>query len=163
MICDRVNAGTHKGWLSRNTLSYPERFFDSVLDSSGFSGQYHVNHPVKKRDLGIECHSSYFLDFYFPTLKLDLEIDGKQHGYPKSVEADRRRDEALTRSGFRIHRIKWVSVNSDAGKAVMRERIAELLSILNSGDKEKGPVETAHAGSNPATLTNEAFPAVSLG
>lgn len=131
---EKVANGTHKGWQSRNKLSYPEQFFDAVFKSKGLNGQYTINHPVNKRsELGLNDDSNYFLDFYFARPKIDLEVDGKQHMYPDRVLSDNIRDEALTKAGYRIYRIKWRNVSTKKGKENIINEINNFIqNILGS-------------------------------
>ena len=57
---------------------------------------------IKKPD-NIHC---YFLDFYIEvnSIKIDLEIDGKQHEERQCL--DEARDEYLTSQGICVYRIK---------------------------------------------------------
>jgi len=122
---------THKGWKSRNIISYPEQFFIKVLNKNGFEGKYKINYPITKKSLGINCSSCYFLDFYFPDLNLDLEIDGKQHNYQERLESDNKRDLTLKENGYKIYRIKWKNINREEGKKYISEEIIKLLDLLN--------------------------------
>lgn len=45
------------------------------------------------------------LDFALPDRKLNVEIDGEEHGWKTRGDADRARDEELLRRGWRIFRI----------------------------------------------------------
>lgn len=90
---ERIKNGTHKGWQSRNKLSYPEKFFIEVLKNNNLFKKCSVNYVISKRDLGLENHSNYFLDFFFEEKNIDLEIDGKQHEFRK--EHDNKRDALL--------------------------------------------------------------------
>ena len=50
----------------------------------------------------------YQLDFAFPDVKIDLEIDGDQHHLDKRVvESDKRRNEYLEHLGWKVIRVKW--------------------------------------------------------
>lgn len=124
--------GKIKPWQSRNTLSYPEKFFKKVLENNNikFEGP---NYVVKQKDLGVpNCLSSacYFLDFKIGMI--DLEIDGKQHWSDKDrVESDRLRDEYLTKAGYIVYRIKWKSINSENGKQYIKNEIEKFLTFLN--------------------------------
>lgn len=133
----RVASGNHKGWTTRNILSYPEKFFKKVLEGNGFRGEFITNHPIKKTDLGLNCGACYFLDFYFPELKLDLEIDGKQHKYADRRASDAVRDAALTQHGYEVHRIEWKSLNEQEGKLHIKNEIEKLLLRLNSSNVER--------------------------
>ncbi len=66
-----VKSGKHKGWKSRNIKSYPEIFWEKVLNNNG------ISFIREKRVNG------YFLDFVLRkgNKEIDLEIDGKQHKY----------------------------------------------------------------------------------
>lgn len=128
----KVLSGKHKGWTSRNKLSYPERFFKKVLELNGLADQFSMNYVVQKRDLGIDCDSNFFLDFYFPELKLDLEIDGKQHKEDERAAHDKKRDASLKASGYHVYRIPWRSVNTDRGKKYMKNEIELLLLYIHN-------------------------------
>ena len=132
IIREQVRNGTHSGWASRNKLSYPEVFFKGLLEKEGFGGKFYINHPVSKKSLGQEGRSCFFLDFYFPALSLDLEIDGKQHEYPDRSAADALRDLLLTEAGYRVYRLKWNSINTDEGKNLMLTKVEELLKVLKA-------------------------------
>lgn len=131
-INEKVKAGKHKGWSSRNILSYPEKFFKKVLNLNGFKDRFIMNHPVKKSDLGIDCDACYFLDFYFPEFNLDLEIDGKQHKQGDRMESDNRRDIALDKNGYKIYRIEWKSINNQKGKDFIKKEIEKFLDFINN-------------------------------
>jgi len=120
--------GTHKGWSTRNILSYPERFFIKVLNNNNI--KFETNFPVnKKKDLGLDEPYSYFLDFYIENKKIDLEIDGKQHDYRKVH--DDKRDNNLINNGFNVYRIKWKSINSVKGKEYIKHEIDKFLEFYN--------------------------------
>lgn len=124
----QIKNGTHKGWQSRNIISYPEKFFITVLNNNNL--KYEHNKTIKKIDLGvIKDDSNYFLDFYFEDKKIDLEIDGRQHD--DRIEHDNTRDELLIKNGFKVYRIKWKSINSEKGKEYMKKEINDFLSFYN--------------------------------
>lgn len=129
----RHKEGKLIGWQTRNKLSYPERFFKKVLELNGFKGLFEINYPVRKKELGLNSGTNYFLDFYFPHLKLDLEIDGKQHSYPDRIERDTQRDNILSRNDITVYRIKWKSINTESGKEYIKKQIEDLISYLNNG------------------------------
>lgn len=133
----RVSSGLHRGWASREKLSYPEKFFKKVLELNGLDGEFELNAPVAKRSLGIDCATNYFLDFYFPALKLDLEIDGKQHKEADRLAHDKVRDAALKKAGFHVYRIPWVGINRATGKAKIKAEIESLLLYIHNLKKYK--------------------------
>lgn len=122
--------GRHKGWQSRNIISYPEKFWMEVLKNNNIN--YSFNHVVnKKTHLGLDDISNYFLDFLIGE-KLDLEIDGKQHKYPERAESDKVRDELLSKNGYIVYRIEWNEINSEEGKKLMKEKIDKFLEFYNN-------------------------------
>lgn len=126
----KVKDGSHKGWTSRNVLSYPEKFFIEVLKNNNIFDICKINYPMAKSKLGEKTNYNYFLDFYFEDLKLDLEIDGKQHKFRK--EHDLKRDELLMKNGIKVYRIDWKNINTDSGKLYIENEIDKFLNYFNS-------------------------------
>lgn len=117
--------GIRTGWKSRKITSFPEQFWKRVLDSNHIS--YQLNFPVSRKSLGDNSSKSYFLDFRIGD-NIDLEIDGAQHRYRK--EHDKKRDELLTKSGYKVYRIAWNEVKNESGKIQMLEKITKFLNWL---------------------------------
>lgn len=117
----RIENGTFSGWKSRNILSYPEKFWTEVLNNNNIT--YETNYPFDK----------YFLDFYIEhnNRKIDLEIDGKQHKYKDRRLSDINRDEFITSNQIEVYRIDWNEINSDKGKAKMKQKIDDFLEFYN--------------------------------
>lgn len=124
----KANEGSLKGWSSRNITSYPEKFFINVLNNNNIKFQH--NHPVNKRNLGLDDSCNFFLDFYIEDKKIDLEIDGNQHKYRR--EHDEKRDKLLKENGFIVYRIQWKNINSDNGKKYMKEEINKFLEYYGN-------------------------------
>ena len=125
----RIENGKHKGWQSRNIISYPEQFFINVLNNNNI--EFEFNYPINKRkDLYVDEPYNYFLDFYFPEKKIALEIDGDQHKY--RIEHDKIRDERLSNVGIKVFRIKCKSINNDSGKAYIKNEIDKFLFFYNT-------------------------------
>ena len=62
-----------------------------ALRGGRFAGfKFRRQHPV-----GV-----YYLDFYCPTAKLSVELDGFQHGLPAQRQRDREREEFLAAEGI---------------------------------------------------------------
>jgi predicted nucleic acid-binding Zn ribbon protein len=131
-IRDNIETGKHKGWATRNILSYPEKFFKKVLELNGFKDKFIINYPVKKSDLGIKCDACYFLDFYFPEFNLDLEIDGKQHKLKDRKASDTKKDEALKCNGYIVYRVPWKSINTEEGKYYIKQEIEKFLEFIKN-------------------------------
>jgi hypothetical protein len=125
-VQERIKNGTHKGWMSRKIISYPEKFFMKVLQNNNIP--YEHNYVVKKKDLGIDCSSCYFLDFKLPN-NIDLEIDGGQH--KDRIEHDLKRDKILTEHNYKVYRIEWNNINTEDGKKLMKDKIDKFLNFYN--------------------------------
>ncbi len=52
----------------------------------------------------------YIVDFYCPSAKLVIEVDGSQHYEEKGIQKDKVRDEHLSRLGFRVLRFASTEV-----------------------------------------------------
>src|SRR5581483_11598462 len=49
--------------------------------------------------------AGYFLDFYCPTARLAVELDGFQHGVGDNIDRDEKRDSTLAAEGVEVLRI----------------------------------------------------------
>lgn len=116
----RKENGTFIGQKTRNIISYSEKFWKSVLDN---------NHIQYIREFYID---KYFLDFYieYNNIKIDLEIDGKQHKYPERALSDKIRDEYIKSKDIFVYRIEWNEIKSKKGKELMKEKIDDFLKFI---------------------------------
>ncbi len=55
---------------------------------------------------------NYIVDFYCPSAKLVIELDGSQHYEPKGLAADAERDAFLASRGLRVLRYSNLDVNN---------------------------------------------------
>lgn len=124
-----ISEGRFKGWQSRNILSYPEKFWNQVLQNNNI--EYITNKSIKQEN-GI---SNYFLDFYIEinNRKIDLEIDGKQHNFEDRKQSDIKRDQFINSLGIEVYRIPWNEINSIKGKQLIKEKIDKFLEFYNMG------------------------------
>jgi very-short-patch-repair endonuclease len=125
---NRIINGTHKGWSTRNIISYPEQFFIEVLKNNNI--EFKHNYPVDKRKLGLNNACNYFLDFFIENKNIDLEIDGKQHR--SRQEHDDFRDKILIENGYVVYRIKWKNINTNNGKTYMKNEIDKFLEFYKN-------------------------------
>lgn len=133
MMKIKVQNGTHKGWQSRNIKSYPEIFFESVLENNNISNKCIREFKISKKDLGLDDYANYFLDFFFPEKMIDLEIDGKQHWEDTNrIESDKIRDFVLSENNYKVYRIKWQSINTIEGKEYMQNEINKFLDFYQN-------------------------------
>lgn len=121
VVNELIKNGKHKGWASRNIISYPEKFWIEVLKNNSIT--YKHNYHFGK----------YFLDFYIEinNRKIDLEIDGKQHNYSDRIIKDKERDEFVSSNCIEIYRVSWNSINTEKGKIEMKEKIDNFLKFIN--------------------------------
>ena len=55
----------------------------------------------------------YIVDFYCPTLRIAIEVDGNQHYSKEGIEKDRIRTEEIKRLGIQIIRITNKQIDKD--------------------------------------------------
>ena len=79
----------------RNNMTDAERHLWSRLRGKQLKGRQFY------RQKGI---GSYIVDFYCPTARLVIELDGGQHYEATGIENDRVRDDVLKRMGLRVLR-----------------------------------------------------------
>jgi len=82
--------------------SWPEMVFENALKSYNIVGWQH-----KYRN------GMYEYDFAFPTIKLDVEIDGGTHKTEKVRKIDQRRDEFSIKDGWKVLRFEAEKVKKD--------------------------------------------------
>ena len=119
-------SGKIKPWQSRKVTSYAEKFWMKVLDNNDIKYEREVKIKHEK--------SNYFLDFLIEInhVKIDLEIDGKQHQYEDRALSDSIRDKFLMNEGFLVYRIKWNNLNTKSGSLLIKEKIDGFLSFYRS-------------------------------
>ena len=79
------------------------------------------------KELNVKGKGGYYLDFFFPNKMIALEIDGSQHEDPERKALDIKKDKALIENGYKVYRIKWKEIQSDKGKAYIKEEIDKFL------------------------------------
>jgi very-short-patch-repair endonuclease len=55
----------------------------------------------------------YIVDFYCPSLKIAIEIDGRQHYSKEGLENDRIRTEEINKQGIQVIRITNTQIDKD--------------------------------------------------
>lgn len=102
--------------------SYPEKYFNCVFTGASLTFERYL-----------QC-GLYNIDFAFIDKLIDIEIDGDQHIYDKSViKSNHRRDKYLTNLGWKIIRILWSEYQKLTPES-KKEYINALISSLNSFD-----------------------------
>jgi very-short-patch-repair endonuclease len=86
----------------RDKRSYLETSFENWLIENHFN-DFETEFHIKRYDENNKFIKNYFIDFYFPTLKLGIELDGTQH--KNTIEKDFDRDRYISSLGIEILRI----------------------------------------------------------
>lgn len=139
-IKKQMQDGRWKGWSGRGEPSFPEKFVMELLVKDGFAFE------CEKHCVG------FSIDLAFESIKIALEVDGKQHDYKVNAERDRRKESALAEQGWTVVRLRWYSVRTKAGyQRVMEqyENIAAMIKILlekSSPDQEKNLQKASQQG-----------------
>lgn len=98
--------------------SYPEKRFRTILENIGLVGW--VQHYR---------HSIYQYDFAFPSIKLDVEIDGNTHTQKSVVLKDLERDNFSRECGWEVIRFTASELNMNAAACI--DRLINVISELN--------------------------------
>lgn len=113
--------------------TYPEKYFESVIINNLEWEPYIPERKIIKSKYG-EYTGTYFIDFYFPRLRLALEIDGNQHEKEIDKHHDVERDSFLNSIGISVFRIKWRNPSTKEGREYLDSKIKQLLNIINGGN-----------------------------
>jgi very-short-patch-repair endonuclease len=119
---------------------YNRKFFKSIrkhLRNHGTSAEAALWLMLKKRQVGNykfrRQHSigKFVVDFYWPELKLAIELDGQPHAELANIARDKERDEWLNNVGITVFRYenRWVFEYPEDIKQ----------DILSFGEKKKKP------------------------
>ena len=119
-VKERIEAGLHNGWNSRNIRSYAEKFWENVL----LNNQINFESEFKITTAG----TKYFLDFKIEPF-LDLEIDGMQHLHCQHQEHDKIRDANLKALGYVVYRIPYVNPKKSD---VVKKQIQDFLAFYEA-------------------------------
>ncbi len=79
----------------RNNSTKQEKTLWKYLNKSQLGYKFRRQQPI----------GNYIVDFFCPTLKLIIELDGGQHNEKHNIEYDKKRTEFLNKLGYRVLRI----------------------------------------------------------
>ncbi len=122
-VKQKVLDGTHNVWRARSIRSYAELYTEDILKK--YNLFFEIEKFISFESVGVSRKGGYFVDFYFPKQKTNLEIDGNQHKYRK--ESDIKRDNLLKSIGINVRRIPWVNLKDEKEKDFF---IKSLLSFI---------------------------------
>ena len=100
----------------RRAMSLPEVLLWQALRGKAVEGlRFRNHHPISRMTL----------DFYCPSARLGIEVDGEAHGTADQPERDRRRDAFLASRGIRVMRVMAADIlRRDGLDAVVRGIVA---------------------------------------
>lgn len=85
---DRIESGWNPNLnRGRHKQSYLELAFSTWLEQENV--QFTQEHPFKRFDSLGNYEKTYFVDFFFPTLNLIIELDGTQHKTTTEYDSER--------------------------------------------------------------------------
>ena len=108
MIHGPSSTQAHARRLRRN-LSLPEVLLWRVLRARPAGLRFRRQHPAGR----------YVLDFFCPSARLAVEVDGEAHGRGDRPERDALRDAWLAAQGVRVVRVRAVDVLDDLDAVVL--------------------------------------------
>ena len=82
------------------------------------------------------------VDFYCPSLRMAIELDGAVHDTTKQLQWDAERDASLERRGIRVVRVR----NEEATRRGLESRLRSALPPLPQGEGPGVRVQTAERG-----------------
>ncbi len=120
--------------ISRKMFRYNSKLRDKArqLRKNMTASERHLWTRLRGRQLlGIQFYrqrpiGNYIVDFFAPTTKLVIEVDGSQHGEAEQAEKDKRRDAYLAAIGLTVLRFnsREVIKETDAVVNVIHRAIA---------------------------------------
>jgi len=132
------------------------QILDNVVNGLGVNTPYFFQYPVQNPRGG----PAYKLDFAFPKLKLDFEVDGQFHQIPEQLQHDKQRDYDLAMRGWTVIRFDSQTVE-DAPDAVKNVTASYIKKLANSGNSKKASGECIYKtsyGGNLIDLYNDELP-----
>lgn len=128
LLKKRAHERMSRGWnpndnRSRAKRSYLERSFEEWLIKMFPHLIYHTEAPFRRVDEQNKYCCTYYTDFYFPSLKLVIELDGTQHQYTR--EKDALRDSYISENyNLEIIRISSAEYLRKSRMAEIEKRLA---------------------------------------
>ena len=123
----------------RREMTAPEVVLWSALRGSKIGVRFRRQHPIEP----------FILDFYCPSAKIAVEIDGEGHGHPDQAAHDRARDRRLDEQGVRVMRFSATDVMDEESRASTLAEIAAAArsssTLLGVGEGDREAVEGAAA------------------
>lgn len=107
-----IKEGRAHGWANvkqnKNGMSYPEIWFEKVIENEFEDKNYEYNKQFFK----------YKLDFAWSDKKKCIEIDGQQHNLPERKQSDENKDKLLNENGWLVLRLSWSYICNNTKEAI---------------------------------------------
>jgi very-short-patch-repair endonuclease len=104
--------------INRLNQTPSEKRFDGILrniNNGVLKGRYKKQYPISGK---------WIVDFYFPEIRLAIEIDGSIHSNPDQIQKDKIKDEDCERFDITLVRIKNDEVYGDYNRLITKLRNA---------------------------------------
>jgi len=85
---------------------------------------------INKATLDSNERGGFFLDFFFPDKKINLEIDGAQHKKPERAMHDMYRDKLLTNNGYIVIRIPWINIKNLENRRWLLNELNKIIEMI---------------------------------
>jgi very-short-patch-repair endonuclease len=106
----------------RRKMTLPEVLLWQELRGARLNGlRFRRQHPV----------GPYILDFFCPSSRLAVEVDGKLHDHPVQIQHDQRREEWLAEKGIKVLRIGAADILRDRNMESVLAYIAQAAGPLH--------------------------------
>lgn len=89
--------------LRSNMMHSEARLWDCLKEKQLLGRKFRRQHSI----------GNYIVDFYCPSEKLVIEVDGRSHDDIGMEQADSERDETLNKLGFKVVRIPAIDVKNN--------------------------------------------------
>ena len=99
---------------TRNSMRSAKRLRRSMSPPEALLWQFLRRSPAGIKFRRQYAIGPYVADFYCPSTRLVIEIDGQIHNFQSQAEHDLRRDEAIKEFGVQVHRIAAADVMRNA-------------------------------------------------
>ncbi len=135
---DRTQAKTKRAQTLRRDMTEVERKLWSALRGKQMAGvSFRRQHPV----------GNYVLDFYCPSVKLAIELNGGQHGFDGQARRDARRTAVLESRGIKVLRF-WNNEVNENFAGVLKTIHSEVQASGNGGSTPTPTLPLSGGGSN---------------
>jgi len=143
--------GRHPGWLAVNLninhRTFPEQFFINVINKVDEMKNYTILEKV--------AFHQYVFDFVVVEEKIDIEIDGGHHLNDSTLKKDKRRDNKAIAAGWKVFRISWDELKTNASKVI--QELLDFIKLNKSNDNHEIQIIALESINNPRNFRSAKF------